>query len=69
MGFPGLTEYLPEMDSNDVSDDDTLLANLDMILLTLQKDVTRNTVLAQWQCSRASRFCPSHGWLTRLLQQ
>ena len=34
------------MDLNDVSDDDNLLAGLDMMPLTVQKDVTRHTVLA-----------------------
>lgn len=34
------------MDLDDVSEDGNLLASLDMILLTVQKDVTRNTVLA-----------------------
>ena len=35
-----------EMDLDDVSEDDNLLASLDIILLEVQKDVTRNTVIA-----------------------
>lgn len=34
------------MELDDVSEDDPLLASLDIILLKVQKDITRNTVLA-----------------------